>query len=645
MSDSASERSVPSLAASLTRSRSWRYVARPDSETALCRMLALLRGGETQVALLGPPASGKTLLLHVLSERLGPGFPSAYLPNPALGPDQVRPWLETCGETIPADAGSALEDLAHAYARRGPGLVLLIDDADDMPHAVAEAFARTLERSDGHLRLVLAGADAARLDAVLARLGGRAERVEIGRSSDARESDSAEAPASRPGATSPRSDETWPDVAFTPPRVRFVRPKPPPASAPQTAPSPPAPATPPPTSRASSAPLPGLASVRSEPSPLPGLASLRSGARLSSASPGGATALPPSASSSPRARWGGSALRTDEPDAQADPATPEPASSADPVAPAAPDVRRVPPADAATPAAPEVRRVPPVEPAAVAAPEVRRVAPIEPATPPDPAVPAAPPRRAVPPRRTRSALQVRRPAVLAASVVLALAATLALARLVGFSGDAPDTDLPAVASAADDTLVAAAPAADPAPVAGGADVDPGLGAAAPAPDAAPDADPASRSPAPATEPERMETASAAARDDLAEAPRTATAETPDPAARPVPVTPDATAERLAGVAAGGAPSGEAARPLAVAAATTSATAAPPAAAAPEPVRVHVNARPWARISVDGEEIGVTPLGNVPLEPGVRRFRAELADGRVIEREVEIDGASRRVTFP
>src|SRR5690554_1943162 len=97
MSDSASERSVPSLAASLTRSRSWRYVARPDSETALCRMLALLRGGETQVALLGPPASGKTLLLHVLSERLGPGFPSAYLPNPALGPDQVRPWLETCG--------------------------------------------------------------------------------------------------------------------------------------------------------------------------------------------------------------------------------------------------------------------------------------------------------------------------------------------------------------------------------------------------------------------------------------------------------------------------------------------------------------------------------------------------------------------
>ena len=584
MSDSASERSVPSLAASLTRSRSWRYVARPDSETALCRMLALLRGGETQVALLGPPASGKTLLLHVLSERLGPGFPSAYLPNPALGPDQVRPWLETCGETIPADAGSALEDLAHAYARRGPGLVLLIDDADDMPHAVAEAFARTLERSDGHLRLVLAGADAARLDAVLARLGGRAERVEIGRSSDARESDSAEAPASRPGATSPRSDETWPDVAFTPPRVRFVRPKPPPATAPQTAPSPPAPATPPPTSRASSAPLPGLASVRSEPSPLPGLASLRSGARLSSASPGGATALPPSASSSPRARWGGSALRTDEPDAQADPATPEPASSADPVAPAAPDVRRVPPADAATPAAPEVRRVPPVEPAAVAAPEVRRVAPIEPATPPDPAVPAAPPRRAVPPRRTRSALQVRRPAVLAASVVLALAATLALARLVGFSGDAPDTDLPAVASAA-------------------------------------------------------------ARDDLAEAPRTATAETPDPAARPVPVTPDATAERLAGVAAGGAPSGEAARPLAVAAATTSATAAPPAAAAPEPVRVHVNARPWARISVDGEEIGVTPLGNVPIEPGVRRFRAELADGRVIEREVEIGSTSRRVTFP
>jgi hypothetical protein len=70
----------------------------------------------------------------------------------------------------------------------------------------------------------------------------------------------------------------------------------------------------------------------------------------------------------------------------------------------------------------------------------------------------------------------------------------------------------------------------------------------------------------------------------------------------------------------------------------------PVAAAP-PVPVHVNARPWARIFVDGRELGVTPLGNVPIAPGLRRFRAELADGRVVEREVRVEAADQKVTFP
>ena len=155
----------------------------------------------------------------------------------------------------------------------------------------------------------------------------------------------------------------------------------------------------------------------------------------------------------------------------------------------------------------------------------------------------------------------------------------------------------------------------------------------------PDADPASDAALRAREPEIGEPVSGAARDDFAESP-VATAPPirqvdPDRPAQPRPLEPDASETPAS------APSDEPAPPLAVAAATAGA----PAAAAPEPVRVHVNARPWARISVDGEEIGVTPLGNVPLEPGVRRFRAELADGRIIEREVTISTASRRITFP
>lgn len=336
MTETAPERSLPLPSPPpAARSRSWRYSARPDSESALCRLTALLRAGETRVALVGPPASGKTLLLHVLSERLGPGFPSVYLPNPAIGPDQVRPWVETCGGPIPADAGASLEDLAHAHAMRGPGLVLLIDDADDMPDAVAAAFGQTLAHTGDQLRVVVAGADEQRLEEVLDRLGGHAERVPLG------------AP------------------------------------------------------RARRAPLPP------EPEPAP---------------------------------------------------------------------------------------EPPLLVSALAEPS----APAQPAPLP------------------------RRPA--------------ARARLLAIAGGA--------------LLVAAAAV---------------------------------------------------------------------------------TAARFA--------STERAAPSPVVAAQ-----AQPAAVGP-PVLVHLNARPWARISVDGRALGLTPLGNVPIAPGVRRFRAEMADGSVIEREVAIEGGSRRLTFP
>jgi hypothetical protein len=74
--------------------------------------------------------------------------------------------------------------------------------------------------------------------------------------------------------------------------------------------------------------------------------------------------------------------------------------------------------------------------------------------------------------------------------------------------------------------------------------------------------------------------------------------------------------------------------------------APEPAAAPAlaPIPVNINAVPWAYISVDGRDLGATPLADVPLLPGPRLFRAELPDGTIVERTVEISAAERHVSF-
>jgi type II secretory pathway predicted ATPase ExeA len=63
-----------------------------------------------------------------------------------------------------------------------------------------------------------------------------------------------------------------------------------------------------------------------------------------------------------------------------------------------------------------------------------------------------------------------------------------------------------------------------------------------------------------------------------------------------------------------------------------------------PLAVQINASPWANIEVDGIDLGVTPLANIPLFAGAHSFRAKMPDGRVIERTVEIDAESRFISF-
>jgi hypothetical protein len=60
------------------------------------------------------------------------------------------------------------------------------------------------------------------------------------------------------------------------------------------------------------------------------------------------------------------------------------------------------------------------------------------------------------------------------------------------------------------------------------------------------------------------------------------------------------------------------------------------------VRVNIQAFPWARVYVDGQSVGETPLADLEIAPGRHEIRAVLPDGRVLIREVVLESGSRVV---
>jgi len=75
-------------------------------------------------------------------------------------------------------------------------------------------------------------------------------------------------------------------------------------------------------------------------------------------------------------------------------------------------------------------------------------------------------------------------------------------------------------------------------------------------------------------------------------------------------------------------------------------AAPPspgAAAAVAAIPVGVNSDPWSNVEVDGAPAGSTPL-LIELAPGPHRFRAAMADGRVIEKDLIVSERQNQIVF-
>jgi hypothetical protein len=59
----------------------------------------------------------------------------------------------------------------------------------------------------------------------------------------------------------------------------------------------------------------------------------------------------------------------------------------------------------------------------------------------------------------------------------------------------------------------------------------------------------------------------------------------------------------------------------------------------------VNAVPAARIAIDGRDVGSTPIVGLLIPEGTRRFVASFADGRRLERSVDVEGNEVYVLFP
>ena len=68
-----------------------------------------------------------------------------------------------------------------------------------------------------------------------------------------------------------------------------------------------------------------------------------------------------------------------------------------------------------------------------------------------------------------------------------------------------------------------------------------------------------------------------------------------------------------------------------------------AQALPASVNVQVNAQPWARVRINGVDVGSTPLSQ-RLAPGVYQLEAEFPSGERLERKIEVGPGSRFVSL-
>ena len=148
------------------------YVARDATEWVLRELESAIADARRPAALVASPGMGKTILLHVLAERLSTKLRVVFLPYGSLSIVDLCAWaLGRIGEPWEGDPVRHLLEFARQLAESGSGLLLQVDDADGLGVATARELGALQADSGGALRLVVASQDEVRSVGVLAALG------------------------------------------------------------------------------------------------------------------------------------------------------------------------------------------------------------------------------------------------------------------------------------------------------------------------------------------------------------------------------------------------------------------------------------------------------------------------------------------
>jgi type II secretory pathway predicted ATPase ExeA len=148
------------------------YVPCEPMEAALFELVQTVRSERRAAAVSGPPGLGKTLLLHLLADRLGPRIRFVYIPYAALPPEELCTWaLDLLGTQASDDPVAMLKAYGEHLRQQGSALLLLVDDAGAMPIDTARMLANLVASSDGGLRLAVASTDSPEASRAFAALG------------------------------------------------------------------------------------------------------------------------------------------------------------------------------------------------------------------------------------------------------------------------------------------------------------------------------------------------------------------------------------------------------------------------------------------------------------------------------------------